>query len=155
MATLIFETVKAMQEWGKRLARLLETGDVVALVGDLGSGKTTMTQGIAEGWGARERANSPTFALVNEYRSKRGILQHMDVYRLSEKELDQFPLEDYLNDESVTVIEWADRVRKRWPKNTLEIRFVSPTATTRQITILFPRSWDQPRRTEMLIGQHE
>src|SRR5262245_43719909 len=123
MATLIFETPEAMQAWGDRLARFLEGGDVVALIGDLGSGRTTLTQGIDGGWGARQRANSPTFALVNEYKSRRGILQHMDLYRLSPQELESFPLEDYLDKKSATVIEWADRAQSRWPKNVLQIHF--------------------------------
>lgn len=155
MATLIFETPEGMQRWGRRLARLLDKGDVVALVGELGSGKTTLTQGVAAGWGYKQRANSPTFGLVNEYHSARGRLQHMDMYRLSEKELDAFPLEDYLTPDSVTLIEWADRVRSRWPKGTLTLCFRSPTPLTRQIEILFPRAWDRAKRTALLLDQHE
>src|SRR3954467_6787224 len=101
----VFPTPEAMQAWGRRLARVLKPGDVVALVGDLGAGKTTLVQGIAAGWGYRRRANSPTFALVNEYRSSRGPLLHMDMYRLSPVELQGFPLEEYLGPEAVCVIE--------------------------------------------------
>ncbi len=154
MATLIFDRPETMQEWGKRLAKFLDPGDVVALIGDLGSGKTTLTQGVAVGWGSTRRANSPTFGLVNEYHSRRGILQHMDMYRLSEKELENFPLEDYLSDQNVTLIEWADRVRARWPKETLQISFHAPTPDTRQVDIRFPRSWDRAKRTALLLGQH-
>src|SRR5947207_2599029 len=115
----IFHSPEAMQSWGKSLARLLKGGDVVALVGDLGAGKTTLVQGIAEGWGYTRRANSPTFALVNEYPGPKGRLLHMDMYRLTPKELDAFPLEDYLHAEAVALIEWADRIRGRWPTETL------------------------------------
>src|SRR5436309_5462148 len=90
-SSMVFTTPEAMQAWGKRLAHFLKGGDVVALIGNLGAGKTTLVQGIAAGWGYARRANSPTFALVNEYRSPRGNHLHMDVYRLSEKELDAFP----------------------------------------------------------------
>src|SRR4051812_7400937 len=113
MATITFESPETMRAWGRRLARFLEGGDVVALIGNLGSGKTTLTQGIAAGWGSKQAANSPTFALANEYRSKRGLLNHMDMYRLSTRELEAFPLEDYLDSKTVTVIEWADRVQAR------------------------------------------
>jgi tRNA threonylcarbamoyladenosine biosynthesis protein TsaE len=154
MATIIFETPEAMQTWGKRLARFLETGDVIAMIGDLGSGKTTLTQGIAAGWGSPQRANSPTFALVNEYRSRRGTLQHMDLYRLSPGELNTFPLEDYLDDKTTTVIEWADRAQLRWPKNILKIQFRIPSPSTRQIEVIFPASWKKSKRSAVLMGQH-
>jgi tRNA threonylcarbamoyladenosine biosynthesis protein TsaE len=127
-----------MQTWGRELARVLKTGDVVALIGDLGAGKTTLVQGIAAGWGYTRRANSPTFALVNEYHSPRGLLLHMDMYRLSAKELTAFPLEDYLDSHAACVIEWADRVHARWPKETLEIRIKTLNPMTREIEFYHP-----------------
>jgi tRNA threonylcarbamoyladenosine biosynthesis protein TsaE len=155
MATLTFDSPAGMQAWGHQLARLLKTGDVVALVGDLGSGKTTLTQGIAAGWGSKQSANSPTFSLVNEYRSKRGLLTHMDMYRLTARELDVFPLEDYLDSKTVTVIEWADRVQSRLPKDVLQIHFQAPSPTQRQIKIRFPRAWKASQRSAMLKQSHE
>src|SRR5579872_6949984 len=122
MVTLIFHSPHETQAWAKRLAKHLRPGDVVALVGELGTGKTTWVQGLAAGWGYQGDVNSPTFSLVNEYRSQRGLLLHMDMYRLTPPELVTFPLEDYFDPLAVHVIEWADRVRTRWPKNTLELR---------------------------------
>ena len=146
MDILIFKTPGAMQGWGRRLARHLQKGDVVALIGDLGSGKTTRAQGVAAGWGSSQRAISPTFGLVNEYRSRRGLLQHMDMYRLPEKELEGFPLEDYIGGKSVTLIEWADRIQSRWPEDTLQIRFQAPSPGTRKIEVIFPTAWGRSKR---------
>ena len=83
----------ATRRWGKRFARLLRPGDVVALVGELGAGKTTLVQGIARGWGYSGEVGSPTFALANEYEGPRGRLIHMDMYRLKAEELGAFPLD--------------------------------------------------------------
>src|SRR5579864_3541438 len=109
-----FRGPEALQRWGAKLARLLRPGDVVALVGVLGAGKTTLVQGIAAARGYRRGANSPTFALANEYRTPRGTMYHMDMYRLSPPEAAAFPLEDYWG-RGVCLVEWADRVQDRWP----------------------------------------
>src|SRR4051812_38395220 len=129
---------EAMQNWGRDLARILKPGDVVALIGDLGAGKTTLVQGIAVGWGYTRRANSPTFSLVNEYPSPRGLLLHMDMYRLTPRELGAFPLEDYLEPHSACLIEWADRVHDRWPSDALEIQLKVLNPTTRRLDVVAP-----------------
>src|SRR6185295_18417678 len=92
---LTFNSPEELQSWGRRFAKKLRMGDVVALVGGLGAGKTTLVQSIAEAWGYKRGANSPTFALANEYQTPRGTIYHMDVYRLKENELSSFPLEEY------------------------------------------------------------
>jgi tRNA threonylcarbamoyladenosine biosynthesis protein TsaE len=142
MATLTFNSPEDLQAWGRKLAKALKTGDVVALVGDLGAGKTTLVQGIAAGWGYTRRANSPTFSLVNEYYSPRGLLLHMDMYRLTPKELAGFPLEEYLEPHTLSLIEWADRVQSRWPSDTLEVRIQIKNPQTREISFpSVPASW--------------
>ncbi len=104
VAADVSETVNA----GERLASFLMRGDVVLLSGDLGAGKTHFTKGIAKGLGIDGYIVSPTFTIVNEYRSGRLDLFHMDVYRLSSfEELQDIGFYDYLAD-GVTVIEWAD-----------------------------------------------
>jgi tRNA threonylcarbamoyladenosine biosynthesis protein TsaE len=114
---------------GNKLGALLKQGDVVGLVGELGSGKTWLTKGIALGLGVKNDTviTSPSFALVNEYEG-RVTLFHMDVYRLeSLSELLSAGLEEYLYSQGVVVLEWADR----WPEIlteqtlTVELRIIN------------------------------
>jgi len=123
-----------MRSWGRKFAQTLKPRDVVAFVGPLGAGKTTLIQGIAEGWGCRNAAVSPTFSLANEYQSKRGYLFHMDMYRLSDREVETFPLEDYL-EQGVCLIEWADRIRDRWPSKTKIIKLEYIGERKRRLTL--------------------
>jgi tRNA threonylcarbamoyladenosine biosynthesis protein TsaE len=123
-----------MRAWGRRFSAVLKVGDVLALIGPLGAGKTTFVQGLAEGWGYKRGANSPTFALANEYKTPRGNVYHMDMYRLSEQELMQFPLEDYWG-QGLCVIEWADRIRARWPADTIEVHFTALGESRRRLTV--------------------
>ncbi len=116
--------VEQTRAWGKQLGTLLERGDVIALQGDLGAGKTNFTQGIAHGLGIAEDVNSPTFILANEYFSGRLPLYHIDAYRVADAaEADAFGLDDYLNSDGVTVIEWAERVRDALPTDALWVVF--------------------------------
>lgn len=126
------------------MARILRVGDIVALVGPLGSGKTTLVQGLTAGWGYRRRPNSPTFALANEYKSRKGLLFHLDLYRLSPGELELFPLEEYFTPDTLCVMEWADRVRSRWPADTLEIRLTTVDPRARQARVpVHTKSWQK------------
>jgi tRNA threonylcarbamoyladenosine biosynthesis protein TsaE len=127
-----------MQDWGRRFAKQLKPGDTVALVGELGSGKTTLVQGIAKAWGYRRGANSPTFALANEYETPRGTIYHMDMYRLSQRELGTFPLEDYWG-RGLCLIEWADRVRDRLPSAALEVHLRITGPERRALTLIRPK----------------
>ena len=98
-------------ELASKLARDLSGGDTLCLLGNLGAGKTAFTQGLAHGLGVLEAVTSPTFAIVNEYRSGRMPLYHFDVYRLnSPDELEDTAFYDYFTGEGVVVIEWADRI---------------------------------------------
>lgn len=98
---------------GRKLARRLAPGTVVALTGDLGSGKTTLVKGIASGLGVRDRrqVHSPTFVIFHIYKG-RFPLYHFDLYRLEkESDLDAIGIDEFLSDPSaVSVIEWADRI---------------------------------------------
>jgi len=103
---------------GMRLGGLLKTGDVICLQGDLGSGKTTLAQGICAGWGSLDHATSPTFVLVNVYRRADGAqLFHLDAYRLADSteaaDLDITTLTDH----GPLIIEWAERIKAALPKN--------------------------------------
>jgi len=130
----IFSSPKETQSWAKKWAATLNVGDVLALIGPLGAGKTTLVQGLAAGWKTRACVASPTFALVNEYPSSRGPLYHMDMYRLSPKEIKFFPLEDYLGT-GLCVIEWADRIVERLPKSTRALRLSIQGEHSRLLTI--------------------
>jgi len=112
---------------GKRLGRLLQPGDVVALVGDLGTGKTQFIKGLAEGAGVRKATyvSSPSFTLINEYPG-RIPLYHIDLFRLeSEKEAEGLGLEEYVHGNGITAIEWADKISSLLPEELLlvEIRY--------------------------------
>ena len=99
------------EEFGMKLASSLEPGDIVALIGDLGTGKTTLTKYIAKGLGVAENIDSPTFNIVKEHKSGRIPLFHFDVYRLSSgDELLDIGADEYFYSDGVCIIEWADIV---------------------------------------------
>ena len=111
----------AMKKFGKEIGSHLKAGDVLALVGDLGAGKTHITQGIAECFGYLKEVTSPTFALVNEYETGADLpdLIHFDLYRLDQPEdLLEIGWEDYLEREAILVVEWADRFPELMPSGT-------------------------------------
>jgi tRNA threonylcarbamoyladenosine biosynthesis protein TsaE len=108
---------------GVRLGTLLQPGDTICLEGDLGSGKTTLVQGISAGWGSLDLASSPTFVLVNVYRRPdEQRLFHLDAYRLNHPdEAEELDLDAMLG-QGPLVIEWADRIREALPLEYLWIR---------------------------------
>lgn len=108
---------------GLSIADAAEAGDVVALIGDLGTGKTALTRYIAEGLGVRETISSPTFTIVKEYKSGRLPLYHFDVYRLgSGEELLDIGAEEMLDGDGLCVIEWADIVSDVLPEESLVVK---------------------------------
>lgn len=115
---------ESMKAFGEQLATHLKAGDVLALVGDLGAGKTHITQGIAKYFGYMKEVTSPTFALVNEYVTADHLpdLIHFDLYRLDQAEdLLEIGWEDYLDSperETILIVEWADRFPELMPTGT-------------------------------------
>ena len=102
---------KETGKFGLELADTLRAGDVLALIGDLGTGKTTLTKYIAKGLGIDEVITSPTFTIVREYRSGRLPLFHFDVYRIEDpEEMFEIGYEDYFFGSGVCVVEWADQI---------------------------------------------
>jgi tRNA threonylcarbamoyladenosine biosynthesis protein TsaE len=103
-------SVAETEEAGEQLARELRAGDVLALVGDLGSGKTHFVKGIARGLGANDTVTSPTFTLVHEYLGGRLPVYHFDFYRLATADaLRTIGFDEYVFGDGASVIEWADK----------------------------------------------
>jgi len=122
---------------GKKLGEILEAGDVVALIGDLGTGKTSLTQGIARGLGVSEAyaVTSPTFTLINEYPG-RHVLYHLDVYRLmNARDLEEMGYEEYFFGRGVTVIEWAEKILEILPESALMVNLTYVDENRRDLVL--------------------
>ena len=119
--TIRTQSAEETRAAGERLGRTLGPGDVVALTGDLGAGKTCFVQGLARGLGARAWPTSPTFVLVNEYRADLPI-HHVDAYRVAgPDEMIDVGLLELIDGDGVTLIEWADRVAALLPDRTIHV----------------------------------
>jgi tRNA threonylcarbamoyladenosine biosynthesis protein TsaE len=121
---------------GVRLGSLMELGDVICLVGDLGSGKTTLVQGIAAGWGSLDPVSSPTFMIVNIYRRTDGQkIYHLDAYRLKDSsEAWELDITTMIEDGSL-VIEWADKIELALPEDGLWISLFWSSENQRNLLI--------------------
>lgn len=124
---------------GINLGKLLNSGDVVCLTGDLGTGKTHITKGIAKGLGINDTITSPTFTIVNEYDSGRLKLNHFDVYRVNDPdEIYAIGFDDYIFSDAVSVIEWANYIEEILPQDFLHIlieKDLSKSEDYRKITL--------------------
>ena len=128
---------KQTLRYGARLGRHVEPGSVIALAGELGAGKTCLTQGIAEGLEVPEGfiVTSPTFAIINEYPG-RLKLYHVDLYRIIDvSELEEIGLEEMLAGDGVTVIEWADKLPEVLPGQRLDAVIAFIDDKTREIRL--------------------
>lgn len=124
MASITSRSPAETFELGRKFAASLQPGDVLALVGDLAAGKTNFMKGVAAGLDISADVTSPTFTLIHEYRDGRLPLHHFDFYRLeTEDETLKIGLDEYLESEGVTAIEWADKFAGLLPQNTRWIRF--------------------------------
>lgn len=107
---------------GRKLGAAAKPGEVYTLLGDLGVGKTVLTQGIADGLGIMEPVSSPTFTIVQVYEEGRMPFYHFDVYRIGDiEEMDEIGYEDYFYGEGLTMIEWANLIEEILPKERKEI----------------------------------
>ncbi len=123
---------------GERLGRALAAGDIVALSGPLGAGKTALVQGLARGLGVAGQVRSPSFTIVNEHQG-RLPLYHADFYRLEERrELDAIGFDDYLGAGGVVVVEWADRFPDALPAARLDVRIDITGDESRRLTFAGP-----------------
>jgi len=124
VASIILPDAEATIAFGREFAAKLSAGDVLALCGDLGAGKTHFIKGLAAGLGATTEATSPTFTLIHEYPGGRLPLFHFDLYRLeSEDDLLRIGFDDYLDAGGVLAIEWADKFPALLPRHTRWLRF--------------------------------
>lgn len=149
--TIVTHSAEETQMVAAALGKLLKPGDVVCLVGELGAGKTTWTQGLALGLGLpdSEPVNSPTFTLVTEHRGGRVPLFHFDVYRLADSSgLYELAWDEYLDAGGVVVMEWADRVTDALPPARLDIAIdIDPTDAGRRRLTFTPHG----PRAQMLV----
>ncbi len=136
---------------GRLIGAILERGDIVALIGELGSGKTCLTQGMAKGLGVEENVPvvSPTFTLINEYPGKIPLI-HLDVYRLSgPRDLEDMGYEEYFEGGGIVVIEWAEKIRDILPAKTLFISMRYIDENTREMILEGPG--EKIRKLEQLL----
>ena len=119
------KSAQETKKLGRKLGSSLKGGEIIALVGELGSGKTTFVQGLARGLGIKTRIISPTFILLRKYSTQN--FYHVDLYRLEENledEVRNLGLEDVWNNKNnVVVIEWAEKIKDMLPKNTVWMNF--------------------------------
>ena len=117
--TVQIKNEEETKKFGFEIAKNLCGGDVLALIGDLGTGKTALTSYIAAGLGIQRRVNSPTFTIVKEYTEGRLPLYHFDVYRVSDpEELFNIGIEEYFFGQGVCIVEWADLIEEILPEDT-------------------------------------
>lgn len=134
---ITFNTTSAEEtvELGKKIGSFLKKGDIIAMQGTLGAGKTTITKGIAQALGINETITSPTFCLISEYEGKMP-LYHMDVYRLDGAEdFANLGTEDMLYGEGVSIIEWSEKIMEELPHKTIILKLEPHDDGARTITI--------------------
>jgi len=117
-----------------RLAEILQPGDVIALEGDLGAGKTTFTKGLAKGLEIKKTVNSPTFTIIKEYKG-RLPLYHMDVYRVADA-FEDLGFDEYFEGDGVTVVEWAHLIEEQLPSELLTIYLYHEGQEQRKIVLV-------------------
>lgn len=134
---IISKSVNDTLKIGKAIAKNLQKGDIICLFGQLGSGKTVLAKGIALGLGLKkEDIISPSFVLLRQHLKAKLPLYHFDFYRLKKaKDIVNLGYEEYLYDEGVTVIEWADRLGLLLPQECLKIEFFICSARRRRLKI--------------------
>jgi len=132
----VLSSPRETDSFGHTIGKVLRRGDVLALVGELGAGKTALVRGIVAGLGGSVASvTSPTFMLVHEYQGRLPLI-HLDLYRLKRvDEAESIGLSACFTDEAVTAIEWADRFPGLFPADHLEVRLIHRTRTTRMVRL--------------------
>jgi tRNA threonylcarbamoyladenosine biosynthesis protein TsaE len=128
-----------MKRWAQQLAQFLQPGDVLALEGDLGAGKTTFAQGLALGLGIQQQVDSPTFSIIKEYPGDLPFY-HMDVYRIESAE-EALGIEDYFAGNGICLVEWAARIKSLLPEETIWIEICVQPDGVRQVQLKAQHPW--------------
>jgi len=135
VATFISNNPAETEEIGRRFANNVDMGSVLALEGDLGSGKTKFTKGLVVGLGSSTPVTSPTFTIIHEYPGGRLPVYHFDFFRLEDQEsVARLGLDDYLFGDGISVIEWADRFPEFIPEQARWILFEIKSENARTIS---------------------
>lgn len=135
MATFISNSTGETESFGRQVAGTLKRGDIIALTGDLGSGKTQFVKGLAGSLGAKTTVTSPTFTLIHEYSGGRLPIYHFDFFRIEDRSsAERLGLDEYFFGDGVSVVEWADRFSELIPQNARWISFETKSETQRTIT---------------------
>lgn len=138
--------IEETRAFAEKLAGALKPGDLLSLKGEMGAGKTTITQWIAGALGVKEPVTSPTFALVNVYQGEEMELNHLDLYRLERpEELETIDYESYFYPDGVTIVEWASKAEDYLPLNRIEVR-IEVDGQAREIEIV-----EDHKRAEELV----
>lgn len=146
---LSFEKIDRL---AREIAKYSENGDVIALIGDLGTGKTTFTKTFAKELGINQPIKSPTFNYVLEYFDGRVPLYHFDVYRLeSSEEIYEIGYEDYLQKDGVVLIEWANIIEDELPKKYLKIELEHYDENSRVIKIGYIGDFEREEKLIRLL----
>jgi tRNA threonylcarbamoyladenosine biosynthesis protein TsaE len=139
---MILVTPEATEAFGARLAASLKPGDVIALFGDLGAGKTTFTRGLLHGLGFGGDVGSPTFPIVQTYEDLRIPLWHVDLYRIERaSEIEELALDEALQDGAL-VIEWPERLGEALWGHALRLHLVVAEGGARALTATIPPAWE-------------
>jgi tRNA threonylcarbamoyladenosine biosynthesis protein TsaE len=136
--SVVSRSARQTRAWGKRLGKLLEGGEIIGLIGELGTGKTCFVRGMAEGLDVGRGAwiRSPTFTLINEYLGRLPVF-HIDLYRVgSRDELEGLNLREYLYSEGVSVIEWFDHLPAGEVDEYLELRITHGGGSKRELQFM-------------------
>lgn len=140
---IISTTSTQTKKLGTLLAKELSGGEIICLVGDLGAGKTTFTQGLLQGLKIKPPYTSPTFTIIKEYKNAKSsvmsprssIVHHIDAYRITDKDLSDLGFADFAGKpDSITIIEWPERIKKIIPTSAIWIKFEWLSEKKRKLT---------------------
>ena len=139
---MLLATAESTESFGRALAAELRTGDVIALFGDLGAGKTTLTRGLLQGLGFAGDVGSPTFPIVQTYEDLRTPLWHVDLYRIEDPdETTELGLDDARTDAAL-VIEWPERLGSLLWQDALQLHLAVAPGGERSLTARVPPAWE-------------